>query len=265
MVVIQISNKVAGAMVFGGLLVQLFAGPVFAGPGLVSHVRQVAPLRQDSVRMPSAADLPKEAPQTSLAPAPANVPGAMDPASPMAVPPVGGYDPAGRRDPFSPVLSQLAPGQVDPTLPPLQRVNLTDYLQERVGDLEEAAIETPVPGLRLILGALGEVSAAQTTATQRGQLMEAIRKLKADVVILDLAAGMNRSTIDFFVQADEHLLVTTPEPTAIENAYGFLRAALHRRMSLAMTESPIRDLLREALAKRGIVPAAARKGRKGQG
>ena len=126
MVVIQISNKVAGAMVFGGLLVQLFAGPVFAGPGLVSHVRQVAPLRQDSVRMPSAADLPKEAPQTSLAPAPANVPGAMDPASPMAVPPVGGYDPAGRRDPFSPVLSQLAPGQVDPTLPPLQRVNLTD-------------------------------------------------------------------------------------------------------------------------------------------
>ena len=126
MVVIQISNKVAGAMVFGGLLVQLFAGPVFAEPGLASHLGQVAPLRQDSVRMPSAADLPKEAPQTALAPAPVNVPGAMDPASPMAVPPVGGYDPAGRRDPFSPVLSQLAPGQVDPTLPPLQRVNLTD-------------------------------------------------------------------------------------------------------------------------------------------
>jgi len=113
-------------MVFGGVLVQLFTGPVFAEPGLVSHLGQVAPLRQDSVRMPSAADLPKEAPQTALAPAPVNVPGAMDPASPMAVPPVGGYDPAGRRDPFSPVLSQLAPGQVDPTLPPLQRVNLTD-------------------------------------------------------------------------------------------------------------------------------------------
>ena len=126
MVVIQISNKIAGAMVFGGLLVQLFTGPVFAEPGLVSHLGQVAPLRQDSVRMPSAADLPKEAPQTSLASAPGNVPGAMDSAFPAGVPPVGGYDPAGRRDPFSPVLSQLAPGQVDPTLPPLQRVNLTD-------------------------------------------------------------------------------------------------------------------------------------------
>jgi type IV pilus assembly protein PilP len=48
-------------------------------------------------------------------------------AVPGALPlPVGGYDPAGRRDPFAPVLSQLTPGQVDPTLPPLQRVGLTD-------------------------------------------------------------------------------------------------------------------------------------------
>jgi len=47
-------------------------------------------------------------------------------AMPGAPPSFGGYDPAGRRDPFSPVLSQLAPGQVDPTLPPLQRIGLTD-------------------------------------------------------------------------------------------------------------------------------------------
>jgi len=50
----------------------------------------------------------------------------MDGMSAALPPSVGGYDPAGRRDPFTPVLSQLAPGQLDPTLPPLQRVNLTD-------------------------------------------------------------------------------------------------------------------------------------------
>jgi|ERR1043165_5623778 type IV pilus assembly protein PilP len=36
------------------------------------------------------------------------------------------YDPSGRRDPFVPVLQQLALGQIDPTLPPLQRVGLTE-------------------------------------------------------------------------------------------------------------------------------------------
>ena len=36
------------------------------------------------------------------------------------------YDPSGRRDPFVPVLQQLGIGPIDPSLPPLQRVGLTE-------------------------------------------------------------------------------------------------------------------------------------------
>jgi len=36
------------------------------------------------------------------------------------------YDPSGRRDPFAPVLQLLGIGPIDPTLPPLQRVGLTE-------------------------------------------------------------------------------------------------------------------------------------------
>jgi type IV pilus assembly protein PilP len=36
------------------------------------------------------------------------------------------YDPSGRRDPFVPVLQQLGVGPIDPTLPPLQRIGLTE-------------------------------------------------------------------------------------------------------------------------------------------
>ena len=39
---------------------------------------------------------------------------------------VHAYDPSGRRDPFTPVLQQLGVGLIDPTLPPLQRVGLTE-------------------------------------------------------------------------------------------------------------------------------------------
>jgi type IV pilus assembly protein PilP len=124
--VIQISKNILLAVLSGTVLIPVLVEPVSSGTGLMSHLRQVAPLRQDSVRVPSAADLPKEAPPTTLAPASSPFPGATDPVAGGAVPTVGGYDPAGRRDPFLPVLSQLAPGQVDPTLPPLQRVNLTD-------------------------------------------------------------------------------------------------------------------------------------------
>ena len=126
MLVNQIKKRHIFAAVFGCMLTPVFTGPVASEPGLASHLRQVAPLRQESVRVPSPADLPKESPQASLAPPAVPMPGATDAMFGLPQPPVGGYDPAGRRDPFAPVLSQLAPGQVDPTLPPLQRVNLTD-------------------------------------------------------------------------------------------------------------------------------------------
>ena len=125
MLVNQISHRHMFAVLCGCVLVAGLAGPVSSEPGLPSHLRQVAPLRQDSVRVPSPADLSKEMPSAPFAAAPAPMPGSMD-AMPGGPPSVGGYDPAGRRDPFAPVLSQLAPGQVDPTLPPLQRVGLTD-------------------------------------------------------------------------------------------------------------------------------------------
>jgi type IV pilus assembly protein PilP len=126
MLVNQISHTQVFATLCGCVLVAALAGPAASEPGLASHLRQVAPLRQDSVKVPSPTDLSKEPFPASVAPAPASMPGSIEPISAIPPLPIGGYDPSGRRDPFAPVLSQLAPGQADPTLPPLQRVNLTD-------------------------------------------------------------------------------------------------------------------------------------------
>jgi len=127
-----------------------------------------------------------------------------------------------------------------------ERVNLSDYFEDRVVDLGKAVLDTPIPGLRLILGALGHAGKAETTQEQRSRLVRVVRELPADLVIIDLAAGTDRSTVDFFLEADEHFLVTTPEPTAIENVYAFLRAAFYRRMAHAMQSANIRDVVRTA-------------------
>ena len=115
------------AAMIGLTLLLGIAGPGWAESSLISHLRQIAPMRQDSVRVPSPAELPNAAPSMpTTSPNTAPFGSTMEGMSAAPPPPVGGYDPAGRRDPFTPVLSQLAPGQMDPTLPPLQRVNLTD-------------------------------------------------------------------------------------------------------------------------------------------
>jgi len=45
-------------------------------------------------------------------------------------------------------------------------------------------------------------------------------------------------------------VVTTPEPTAIENAYAFLRAAFYRRLATALSDSNVRELIRVAMDQR---------------
>jgi type IV pilus assembly protein PilP len=102
------------------------AGQGWAELHLVSHLRQIAPMRQDSVRVPPPPDFPRDANPSLASPGSNLAESSMEGMPAVSTTPIGGYDPAGRRDPFTPVLSQLAPGQIDPTLPPLQRVNLTD-------------------------------------------------------------------------------------------------------------------------------------------
>lgn len=86
----------------------------------------IAPMRQDALRGPAVPEIPRTAPQTIEAPSSGvntSVP------SQLSVPDgvVGsGYDPSGRRDPFAPIIQELQPGKTDSTLPPLQRVTLTE-------------------------------------------------------------------------------------------------------------------------------------------
>jgi len=109
----------AGLLVAGGL--------VFAETGMSSHVRQISPMRQDSLKVPSLNDVPRSAPSQTVAAA-AGDENAQPVALNSIVEPVSAhaYDPSGRRDPFAPVLQQLGLGPIDPTLPPLQRVGLTE-------------------------------------------------------------------------------------------------------------------------------------------
>jgi type IV pilus assembly protein PilP len=107
-----------------GLLVAVGSG--FAETGMSGHLRQISPMRQDSLKVPSLNDVPRHAPS----PAPTAVSGdgdvqPVDPNSILESVGVRSYDPSGRRDPFAPVLELLGLGP-DPTLPPLQRVGLTE-------------------------------------------------------------------------------------------------------------------------------------------
>ena len=103
-------------VLFGSEYVQAEPSPI---PG------QIAPMRHDSIKMPSVPDVPPPAPP-ALETLPAG--NSQDSSQlPLAEGMAGlGYDPSGRRDPFAPIIQELQVGKTDSTLPPLQRVTLTE-------------------------------------------------------------------------------------------------------------------------------------------
>lgn len=128
--------------------------------------------------------------------------------------------------------------------------SLADFVAQREDDLGKLLVDTPQPGLQLIAGTHAHLGDAQPNHLRRVRLMRALRRLEADFVIADLGAGTHSSVLDYFLVGGEGLIVLQPEPTSVENAYTFLRAAFYRRMRLAMVGHGVRKLVTEAMDQR---------------
>lgn len=129
---------------------------------------------------------------------------------------------------------------------PFPKAALSDFILRRADTLAELAVPTPVPRLSLISGARNAQSVASPMHQQKLRLIRALLALPADVVVIDLGAGSHPNVVDFFLAARHGIMVVAPEPTAVENAYRFLKAAFLRNLRLAETGDDFKALLLQA-------------------
>ncbi|HSF03844.1 MAG TPA: P-loop NTPase, partial [Solirubrobacterales bacterium] len=114
---------------------------------------------------------------------------------------------------------------------------LAHLLTGEVASLAELMVQTSVPNLWLVSGDQALLEMANPKHSQKEMLLRHIRRLDVDEVLLDLGAGSAFNVLDFFLLARRGLVVVTPEPTAIENAEHFLKAAFYRSLRVA-TQHP---------------------------
>lgn len=124
---------------------------------------------------------------------------------------------------------------------------LGDFIRRRAERIEDVAVETGFSGLRLISGASDFLGAANIKYPQKVRVLNRIRSLDVDVVLLDLGAGTSFNILDFFLISDVALLMVVPEPTSIENAYRFIKSALYRRLRAAAPTESVREIVESAL------------------
>ncbi len=112
------------------------------------------------------------------------------------------------------------------------RGTLDAFLAGEAKELGSVATPTRFHGLSLIFASSDALGAANPKHSQKQKFLRHLRKADADVVILDLGAGTAFNTLDLFLSARVQLVVTTPELTAIQNAYGFIKVAHGRAKTL---------------------------------
>lgn len=101
-------------------------------------------------------------------------------------------------------------------------------------------------GIRVAVGG-SAVNKLMTAGPKRlGQFFEQIRELESstDVLLYDTAAGLENRVVAFLKESDEIILVTTPDPTAVTDAYAAAKIAFKRnpeaviRVVVNMASSP---------------------------
>lgn len=102
--------------------------------------------------------------------------------------------------------------------------NLAD-LMYKGKELKEIIVEGP-EGIGFISGGSGIANLANLDNEQIKRLVFKLSELEkmADVLIIDTGAGISPSVLEFVAASTEVILVTTPEPTSITDAYALLKA-----------------------------------------
>jgi flagellar biosynthesis protein FlhG len=109
--------------------------------------------------------------------------------------------------------------------------------------LREAMVKTSA-GFRLIGGASGLAKMADLSDQDRSRLVNSLELLEyqADIILIDTGAGINANVLCFTRAADDVLIVTTPEPPAITDAYAVIKVIRkegpdHPRLNLLVNQA----------------------------
>lgn len=91
-------------------------------------------------------------------------------------------------------------------------------------DWREAIVEG-LAGVLVVPGASGVPMLADAGGGLRRRLTASLAALEglADTLIVDTAAGIGQTVVEFLAEAGEALVVTTPEPTGLADAYALIK------------------------------------------
>ncbi len=140
--------------------------------------------------------------------------------------------------------ADLGLSNVDVLLGLSAKHNIADVLNGHV-KMQDIVLTGPL-GLRVIPSGSGIAKLSQLSYVQRVALFEAVEAYheQPDILFVDTGAGISNNVLHFATAADCRVVVTTPEPHAITDAYAFIKVMCEEekvrdfRLVVNMARSP---------------------------
>lgn len=103
------------------------------------------------------------------------------------------------------------------------RANLADVIDGR-GSLTDILVDLP-GGASLVPGGSGLAQLADLPEFKRHRLMQVVEELesRSDILVVDCGAGIGRNVTGLAAGADTVVVVLTPEPTSLADAYATIK------------------------------------------
>ncbi|NNU76078.1 MinD/ParA family protein [Clostridium estertheticum] len=94
-------------------------------------------------------------------------------------------------------------------------------------EIEEVVLTGPF-GVKLLPGGSALTKVEDLTEVERNIFLNKLTALTGlDYIIMDTGAGVNKSVLGFIACCQDLVIVTTPEPTSLTDAYSLLKAVKH--------------------------------------
>jgi flagellar biosynthesis protein FlhG len=118
-----------------------------------------------------------------------------------------------------------------------------DFLEKRVDSIREILTPTAFNDLSLIGGDSSKLGSANLPYSQKRKIIKHLKDLESDYVIIDLGGNTTYNGLDFFLLADQKIVVTGSEPASVLDSYSFVKVAFYRFLDRFFAEyDALKDL-----------------------
>ena len=125
--------------------------------------------------------------------------------------------------------ADIGMGNDDVLMGVLPRYNVFDLLEGK--DINEVVVEGPY-GINLLPGGSGINYIENLEEEERLAFIEKLTSLdEYDYIFIDTGAGINKNVLAFIACSEETIVITTPEPTSLTDAYSLIKATDHFKLT----------------------------------